>query len=406
MVSSNADRFFNAVGIRHAASEAVFIKQGLKKFGADFERIMNLIQGRAEKGFNVSPYDVKNTSLGLSLHVGEYFSGRIWKAFAEWVDSEELNPPNEVVDLGCEAGVITCFLATLWPNAKVTGIDASVAAVKCARALAEKLGLKNVTFVSGDASSFLKDHPARFDMVVATMFVHEFLGAQGGHFHFGQRVAKTVDDVNVTEEDAEAIGKLSVIAKALTPEGAFISLDRIPLAFGSWWYAQALAKAGLMQSPSQSHSITAKGPAGDERFPLTVAYPTKPDSQPITVGEIISLASFSQMPKDMIHFKGDLADTFIRSLGPKEVIADAECVYHNGSGTWWVTLAKTETFALMIDVTSGGHMELTIASLVGLGQLAPLFFNKVSELEEHCDITWSIPGMHWLSKYGIEIQAA
>jgi release factor glutamine methyltransferase len=70
-----------------------------------------------------------------------------------------------VADLGTGSGAIALALACERPRASVLATDASAAALAVARANAERLGIRNVRFASGDWCDALG--PATFDVLVS-----------------------------------------------------------------------------------------------------------------------------------------------------------------------------------------------------------------------------------------------
>jgi tRNA G46 methylase TrmB len=172
----DVESYLKSIGVGRPKSEAVYRKQGLKRFGQTFEELSFIIEARAQ-GVEEDPYELKNSSLALSLYVGEYYNSSAWREFGSWLVKEKLPPPQEVLDIGCENGVLTCFYASLWPTAKVVGIERSAAAVAAARELAKQLGLENVSFEQSDARSFLDANAGRFSLIAATFVMHELLVA-------------------------------------------------------------------------------------------------------------------------------------------------------------------------------------------------------------------------------------
>jgi ubiquinone/menaquinone biosynthesis C-methylase UbiE len=59
-----------------------------------------------------------------------------------------LGPDDRILDLCCGTGLSTAALRTVYPAADLTGIDASVGMLECAR---EKPGLEDVMWLQGDA---------------------------------------------------------------------------------------------------------------------------------------------------------------------------------------------------------------------------------------------------------------
>lgn len=71
----------------------------------------------------------------------------------------------EIADLGTGSGAIALALARERPLARVLATDSSAAALGVARANAQRLGIRNVSFALGDW--FAATGPRRFDMIVS-----------------------------------------------------------------------------------------------------------------------------------------------------------------------------------------------------------------------------------------------
>jgi len=78
---------------------------------------------------------------------------------------ERLPRRGRVVDLGTGSGAIALAIANERPDASVSAVDASGAALEVARRNAERLGLQRVHFTEGNWFAALDD--ARFDIVVS-----------------------------------------------------------------------------------------------------------------------------------------------------------------------------------------------------------------------------------------------
>ncbi|WP_078624293.1 class I SAM-dependent methyltransferase [Streptomyces monomycini] len=61
-----------------------------------------------------------------------------------------VEPHMEILDIGCGPGTITADLAALVPDGRVTGLEHAPDVLEQARATAERRGLANVRFVTGD----------------------------------------------------------------------------------------------------------------------------------------------------------------------------------------------------------------------------------------------------------------
>ncbi len=70
----------------------------------------------------------------------------------QWLDAQKaaFGQPRQIVDLGCGAGVLSLWLAKIFPESRVVAIDVSSKSIEIAAAYAALLGITNVTFkVSG-----------------------------------------------------------------------------------------------------------------------------------------------------------------------------------------------------------------------------------------------------------------
>jgi 2-polyprenyl-3-methyl-5-hydroxy-6-metoxy-1,4-benzoquinol methylase len=100
--------------------------------------------------------------------------GQSWRLWATALAS--LLPPLDIVDFGCGTGVLTLELAR-WGR-HVTAIDRSAAALGKARAEAERLGLRNITFLEADLNA-LPLRTAAYDLVVLSQSLHHVTSCEG-----------------------------------------------------------------------------------------------------------------------------------------------------------------------------------------------------------------------------------
>lgn len=147
-------------------------------------------------------YSLKNRDLETSLFINLLLGGEVIRqgcAYFEEAVRRRLPPEEQsgkqLLDIGCENGLLTCYLAKQFPDLTVTGMDRNAAAVFCAKELAARLSLSNVSFVTGDIrdSGNTEDSPnstapaspgvpadsadsggiSRFDLVCSFRTLHE-----------------------------------------------------------------------------------------------------------------------------------------------------------------------------------------------------------------------------------------
>ena len=104
----------------------------------------------------------------MALAVRSQYDGTRYEEYFSWLAERNLPQPNRILELGCDVGISTCFYATLYPKATITGVDKSADAIECAKKLAAKLRLKNVQFIRADTEMLSSDLTGqKFDIVFA-----------------------------------------------------------------------------------------------------------------------------------------------------------------------------------------------------------------------------------------------
>jgi hypothetical protein len=186
-----------------------------------------------------------------------------------------------------------------------------------------------------------------------------------------------------------------------------ISLDRSPALASQWWYTQCLEEAGMKVSLSRSYRIDCSGLSGNERFPLTVARRAQEPDRKTTAAEIVSLASFKELSALNLQFKEDLADAFVRSVGPTEVMFNAVCEYIDGSGTRTLQLLRAPTLLVLHDFTNHGYRTAWVAPLVALREVLSRCNELASQLEEHCIVERSFTeaAVSWLARMDLPYES-
>ena len=99
-------------------------------------------------------YVAKNATLDLSLMLSSTNRADIYRKICNWVSNHKELFGSCILDLGCDCGIMTCFLARQFPESHIIGIDTTPAAVENAKQLAVRLNVDNVEFICIDAFSF------------------------------------------------------------------------------------------------------------------------------------------------------------------------------------------------------------------------------------------------------------
>jgi SAM-dependent methyltransferase len=179
----------------------------------------------------------------LDTALAEYASRPVMLAAAWLRWWNEAHPPaTRLLDAGCGAGVLTCAYGWAMPDAEVVGIDGVPEAVACAEVLADRLGVRNVSFVVGD----LADPSAElgeFDQVVAVTALAD-AGLYPQHPPGGPEAFSTVADVDGPGAEFRSPG-VERLAARLAPGGSLLAFDRTPDASQAMRLGAALLGAGV-----------------------------------------------------------------------------------------------------------------------------------------------------------------
>lgn len=75
-----------------------------------------------------------------------WYDGDIIRKACNYIDTHKDFFVETILEVGCEAGFMTGFLAKTFPKARIVSIDRSKAAIDIATKRIESLGIKNVEF--------------------------------------------------------------------------------------------------------------------------------------------------------------------------------------------------------------------------------------------------------------------
>jgi release factor glutamine methyltransferase len=132
-------------------------------------------------------------------------------------------PPDaacDVLDLGTGSGAIALALAMERPDARVTAVDASEAALAVARANAQAHDLKHVEFVCSDWFAALAGR--RFDVVVSNP---PYLASDDPHLAAGELAREPRSALVAGADGLDDIRRIAVDACAATREGGWLLLE-------------------------------------------------------------------------------------------------------------------------------------------------------------------------------------
>ena len=208
----------------------------VSKLGQDkTDELEQWFDSRCDKDLNSEKdfYEFKNSDFDLSMLVSEIFDAAYIRNMCNWFAKHKDILGKTILDIGCDCGIITCFIARICPNAQVTGIDRSINAIKNARMLAEKLGISNVCFEVADAELYT----GQFDNVIVNRVTQENV----------EDVKCNMYDTffNISDAFKQVIDKwYSSIIKLIQPKGKIVVAEMVGAEFFYYGALRSLISVG------------------------------------------------------------------------------------------------------------------------------------------------------------------
>lgn len=202
--------------------------------GAVYEQFTNVFDEIASipgSDKNDAYYAFKNQSEHISRTISGLWDGDIYRMVCSWVYEHRACFGKTVLDIGCDNGIISCFIAGMLPASRITGIDKCRKAVIIAGRTAKQLGIGNIQFDLAEAGRY--DPGYLFDSVISIRTVHENFTKQN------HRMPVLAED-----EARCAANQMHAYAKCLTghvaPSGNLITIERFERRTGLLGWLTAL----------------------------------------------------------------------------------------------------------------------------------------------------------------------
>ena len=255
--------FYSKVGLRHVTSAQAFWGGLEQTHGEEFaDELERLIGLRHEGEKHLEVYDLIYQDLDTAIatfHLSEAFQS----AWMKYLRPSDLRA-KRILDAGSGWGLVTCFVASCLPESEVVGVELSNAGVDCARALAERLGLANVSFIQGDLHEVQLD--GTFDLVLGSAVLWESLGDD----LVPEPDRPVFSDVNsVRGFDPSEVAGLRNIANHLAPEGTYLAAERLGGFREFYCWLEACKASGLRWDPASSAALQFHHQGMSESIPVT-----------------------------------------------------------------------------------------------------------------------------------------
>lgn len=258
-------QYMISLGIRPAKTLSQLEDQLIRASDTTTARELMLeINNRSDhNGNNDSFYRLKNQSLEISLALTGAFDGDILRKACNWISAHKDFFGQSILEVGCDCGVISCFLAKTLPEVQITAIDRCEEAIQNAKKLAQRLSVSNVSFVSSN----LTDLIGSYDTVFSMRTVHENFQADE-------------DVLNGLSEQASIFcNSLADYAHQLhskiNEHGLLISIERIGRNALLLGWMKALYKEGLVFDLSAYEELHCTEVGNESNFQAFISFENK-----------------------------------------------------------------------------------------------------------------------------------
>jgi len=400
--SAAIDKFFKSCGIGGTFKPDQFWRLLHKRFGPEAKEFNDCITSR-ESGIPKDPYRIKNSSLEFSNAISAQYDCTFIKSFAIWIINEGIIKDGNILEVGCENGILLCLLASLYPNSNFTGIDVCDEAISVANRRAKALNLDNVIFLAGPIEKTAELISGNiYSTILASKVFHEvlfgILSERPGRIDIGSiGEISSIDEMDLSiKNKIFQIPELEVLCEVISDDGLFVSVDRWSRAEITLLWVRMLEAKGLNLSLTHSNLISHKChmdlSSGEEALPVTVF--SKIFKGPKKACDILAYQGHKEYSKIYCHTEllGNVAELTFGAINSTDIYEQVN-VYHDGSGTLYTNIGFSGGLVYFYLKTSKGYRKLTLIPGLLLNEIMPRFFQEREDSELYSDVSY-----RWIDK--------
>ena len=258
------------------------------------ETIMYSISKRADgKTDDSSFYKLKNQTSKISMALTSAFDADILRKACNWIADHQDLFGETILEVGCDCGVMSCFLAKTFPESKITAIDRCAEAVVNAKELANKLNLSNITFIACD----LKDLSGTFNTVFSMRTMHENHNSN----------EDVINDLSVQAEIFKdgLLDYAKLLQSKVEESGVLVSIERIGRNALLLGWIEALFDAGLVFGPRGYDELICNEVGEESEFQAFVALQkAKLNAQGLSPKDLFDLACQKYLDYSLASYGG------------------------------------------------------------------------------------------------------
>lgn len=294
------DSYMQEVGLKYIKSTNDFLTGLAIRTNKDYtQKIAQELNSRASRqnSSNSYFYQIKNEHFDGSIFVSAAFDGGVFRHIGNLIlDNPEIFK-GKVVDFACDCGIVTCFIAKMYPDCHVVGIDINQLAVDNAIKLAEKLKLNNVEFICSDV------YDVKFEEKADTLtsfrgLLDVCMKNTSGLPFFGERKWREEQYKNAFLDYAE-------VMKANLNEGGYVlCVERYTAEYGWQGWLDALKEKGINAVTDKCELMRASDISSVKEYSVSLLQYNNSESSPVSVIDDVLSKGF----KSSTGYEGYMAE--------------------------------------------------------------------------------------------------
>lgn len=282
------DAYMQKVGLKYIKSTNEFLTGLAVRTDKEYtKKIAEELNSRAtrQNSGNSYFYQIKNENYAGSIYISAAFDGGVFRHIGNFVIDNHDYFNGEIIDFACDCGIVTCFIAQMYPQSHITGIDVNSLAVENAKKLAENLGLNNVDFICGDVCEFISDKKA--DTITSFRGLLDVcMNKTNGLPFFGERLWRENQYKEAFSDYAKAF------KNNLKENGYVICVERYTPEYGWIGWLDALSQCGINAIGEKCLLMKAADLSSVKEYSVTVAQYNDSDSKPVDIVDSILSVNF------------------------------------------------------------------------------------------------------------------
>ena len=246
--------YVQKLGISPAKTVEALMVSLHNKFGDD--RSAKYWDNFPENGENKEFYEHKNSDEEISYLFTGGHDADIIRQCANWVAAHKEAFGKDILEVGCDIGFMTGFLALTFPESKITAIDHSHNSINMARKLMDRLGVTNVELLCTELEDL--DEELEFDTVVSMRCINENVACDRGELYTPNYNMLSTE---LEEKYFPAVSYyLFMLHSCLKKDGTLVILTNTGLTPVSLAWMSSLAAKGFEISKDSYHKLPCKTP--------------------------------------------------------------------------------------------------------------------------------------------------